>query len=120
MKLALVSLQLNRPLDAGLNDVWTIVEIGRRWSYVLSLFLQSMCALMLPQLLKWRLLMVIASGSNNEVDADGNAIRNVYRARLVQAMYEAYWMKNRKFAFVLILFTFDDSDLQRLLFEGNE
>merc|ERR1712194_179832 len=117
IKLAFVSLQLNRPLDRGVNGYWTVIELGRRWCYVLSLFLQSMCALLIPQLLKWRLMHVIATGANKQVDADGTAIRKVYRARLVQTMYETYWVKGHTFAFFMLLFTFDDSDLQCLLFE---
>lgn len=120
-KLAFVSISLYTPLEVA-SPGWCLL---RRWCIVAMLIAQTMGAIVLDRILKWRILQLI-SGEDLQFDAEETILRQVYYAKLGQVIWEEYWIKcktgsrsHRRLSFLVLMLTFDDRDLQYLLLDEN-
>merc|ERR1719277_1311197 len=80
---------------------------------------QTVGAVLIERLLRWRILLLITS-ADPKVSRPEVLMQQVYIARLTQVIFREYWQKGRRWAFILLMTTFDDRDLQYLLIEDDE
>lgn len=118
-KLAFVCMALYTPLQEPFS--WCVL---RRWCIVSMLLVQTMGAVLLDRVLKFRIILLLTGGEDAELDAEENVMRQIYLAKLGQVMWEEYWEKckrgsrgHRRFSFVVLMLTFSDRDLQKLLLD---
>jgi hypothetical protein len=115
VKLTFVSFRVNAPHEfhtwKGIRDaLWS-------WAAVLSLLWQAIGAVNLHEFMLWRMLLIIAGGRDARPEQMEGVMKEVYLARLTQALYSEYWGKGRRFSFLVLMLTFDDRDLQSLLID---
>lgn len=116
VKVAFVSVYLFKPI----SKLSPLLSLLWRWGHLFALLVQTMGALIMEKVLLTRVLNFVAGGKDTKVSEKAYVMREVYMARVAQAIYEEYWVKNRKFEFFVVLITFNDLDLQRLLLDEDE
>jgi hypothetical protein len=119
VKLAMVSIQFY-VVDAHPLFIPAQLAFFWRWAVVIQLFVQTFSILDMEEVLKWRLFAIVSGGQDATPDHMETLVMQVYRARISQGFYDVYWARNRRFAFFVIFMTFNDVDLQLLMFEEND
>jgi hypothetical protein len=115
VKLTFVSVRVNAPHEFAswggrANALWS-------WAAVLSLLSQTIGAVSLEQFMKWRVLLIIAGGRDARPEQMEGVMKEVYLARLTEAILNEYWGRGHYLSFLVLMFTFDDRDLQSLLID---
>jgi len=122
VKLAITSIYLYVPMEEHPERTWhhTLVLFIFNWIVVIALLIHCLNAVDLDLVLRWRVFLLLAGGSDGEVDRDENVMLQVYCARIMQVMQEDFLDNGRSFAFWVLALTFRDQDLQYLIVKEDD
>lgn len=91
-----------------------------RWFFTIQLIVSATYCIDVGDLLKQRMLLLIAGGPDAVVSLPELVVCDVYRARIALVAYENFWECGRYMSFWALLLTLDDLELQTLLFIEDE
>eukprot|EP00747_Dinoflagellata_sp_TGD_P162091 gnl/TRDRNA2_/TRDRNA2_179302_c0_seq1.p1 gnl/TRDRNA2_/TRDRNA2_179302_c0~~gnl/TRDRNA2_/TRDRNA2_179302_c0_seq1.p1 ORF type:complete len:617 (+),score=108.81 gnl/TRDRNA2_/TRDRNA2_179302_c0_seq1:98-1948(+) len=116
VKLMMTSVQLLLPNDPD----WPTISSLWKWALIAQLLVHVMYAVNMEKVLLERMLSVVTTGQDSEAEFEEIVVRNVYVARIAQVIYQVYFEQGRYLAFVVVLMSFDDRDMQLLLLNEDE
>jgi hypothetical protein len=112
VKLAFTSVQVHMPL---VGAVWT--QFLWRWCVVIMLLEQTLGAIGVEHVMWWRIMLIITEGGDRTITKEKIHIAHVYTARVMQAIFDKFWVTGKTIQFFVLMMTFDHVDLQYLLLD---
>lgn len=104
-------------LAVGLKLVHPQYSTLVRMTNVVSFMMQCMGCVLFEKLLQDRLFLFVFGGPDTEYTDDERALRNVYQCRMAKAIWDYYCERQERVKAVVLLFTINHYDVQRLLIE---